>query len=129
MPSSGTKEHVMVTKYERQLERAEVAKRMRKHADEVHAVGSRVPFWRRDDTGDEIMVRDLDGPPLVTFHGIYAPGMARWFDLVGHRTQGMALAELIRACCGSVEEIPGRRAALRLLQEMGLEEKPTRYRR
>jgi hypothetical protein len=78
----------MVTKYERELERAEVAKRMRKHADEVHAVGSRMPFWRLDDTGDEIMTRDLDGPPVITFHGIYAPHMARCFELVDHRTAG-----------------------------------------
>ena len=119
----------MVTKYERQLERAEVAKRMRKHADEVHAVGSRVPFWRLDETGDEIMIRDLDGSPLVTFHGIYAAQLAGWFRLVGRRSTGMALAELIRASSGSAEEVPGRSAALRLLQEMGLEEKPTRYRR
>ncbi|WP_410640707.1 hypothetical protein [Amycolatopsis sp. lyj-346] len=119
----------MVTKYERQLERAEEAKRMRKHADEVHAVGSRVPFWRLDDSGDEIMIRDLDGTPLVTFHGMYASGMARWFELVGHRTAGMALAELIRASTGSAEHAPGRDAARQLLQEMKLEPKPTRYRR
>ncbi|WP_410616340.1 hypothetical protein [Amycolatopsis sp. lyj-109] len=119
----------MVTKYERQLKRAEVAKRMRKHADEVHAVGSRTPFWRLDDTSDEIMIRDLDGSPLITFQGIHAAEMAGWFKLVGRRTTGMALAELIRASSGSAEEIPGRDAALRLLQEMGLEEKPTRYRR
>ncbi|WP_103334969.1 hypothetical protein [Amycolatopsis sp. CA-126428] len=86
----------MVTKYERQLERAEVAKRMRKHADHVHAVGSRMPFWRLDDTGDEIMIRDLDGSPLITFHGIHATEMARWFELVGRRMTGMALAGLPR---------------------------------
>ncbi|SFW50249.1 hypothetical protein [Amycolatopsis australiensis] len=119
----------MVTKYERQLERAEEAKRMRKHADEVHAVGSRLPFCRLDATGDEIVIRDLDGPPLVTFHGMYAAEMARWFELIGHRTAGMALAELIRACASSAEHVPGREAALRLLQEMKLEPKPTRYRR
>ncbi|WP_086840618.1 hypothetical protein [Amycolatopsis kentuckyensis] len=119
----------MVTKYERQLERAEEAKRMRKHADEVHAVGSRLPFWRLDDTGDEIVIRDLDGPPLVTFHGMHAPVVARWFELVGHRMAGMALAELIRASAGSAEHVPGREAARKLLQEMKLESKPTRYRR
>ncbi|WP_372671304.1 hypothetical protein [Amycolatopsis kentuckyensis] len=119
----------MVTKYERQLERAEVAKRMQKHADEVHAVGSRMPFWRLDEAGDEIMIRDLDGSPLITFHGIHSVQMARWFELVGRRTAGMALAELIRASSGSAEEVPGRDAALRLLQEMQLEEKPARYRR
>ncbi len=119
----------MVTKYERQLERAEEAKRMRKHADEVHAVGSRVPFWRLDDTGDEIVIRDLDGPLLVTFHGMHAPVMARWFELVGHRMVGMALAELIRASTGCAEHVPGREAARKLLQEMKLEPKPTRYRR
>jgi hypothetical protein len=119
----------MVTKYERELERAEVAKRMRKHADEVHAVGSRVPFWRLDETGNEIMIRDLDGHPLATFHGIHSGQMARWFELVGHRTAGMALAELIRVSTGSAEHVPGREAALRLLQEMKLEPKPTRYRR
>lgn len=119
----------MVTKYERQLKRGEEAERMRKHADEVHAVGSRVPFWRLDDTGDEIVIRDLDGYPLVTFHGMYASGMARWFELVGHRMAGMALAELIRASTGSADHVAGREAALRLLQEMKLEPKPTRYRR
>lgn len=119
----------MVTRYERELERAEVAKRMRQHADVVHAVASRVPFWRIDDTGDEIMIRDLDGPPLVTFHGVHAAGIARWFEMIGHRTAGMALADLIHTSTGSAEHVPGRERALQLLQEMQLEPKPTRYRR
>lgn len=118
----------MVIKYERELQRAEVAKRMREHADTVHAVASRVPFWRLDETGDEIMIRDLDGPPLVTFHGTYAAEMARWFQLIGRRTAGMALADLIRASAGTAEHTPGREAALQLLQEMKLETKPSRYR-
>ncbi|RSM35073.1 hypothetical protein DMA12_45675 [Amycolatopsis balhimycina DSM 5908] len=118
----------MVTKYERQLERAAVAKRMKGRADEVHAVAVRVPFWQVDNTGEEIMMRDTDGHPLITFHGVYAPDMAKWLSLLG-RTAGMALADLIRAASGSAEEVPGRDAALRLLREMRLEEKPTRYRR
>jgi hypothetical protein len=119
----------MVTKYERELEHAEVARRMRQHADAVHAVASKVPFWRLDDTGEDIVIRDLDGPPLVTFHGMYAAEMARWFDLIGHRTAGMAVANLVRASASSAEQAPGRDTALQLLQEMKLEPKPTRYRR
>jgi hypothetical protein len=119
----------MVTKYERESQRAEVAKRMREHADAVHAVASRVPFWRLDDTGDEIMIRDLDGPPVATFHGIHAAEMAHWFELIGRRTAGMALANLIRASAGTAEHAPGREAALQLLQEMKLEAKPSLYRR
>jgi hypothetical protein len=102
---------------------------MRQHADAVHTVASRVPFWRLDDSGDEIVIRDLDGPPLVTFHGMYAAEMARWFGLIGHRTAGMAVANLIRASASSAEQAPGRDAALQLLQEMELEPKPTRYHR
>ncbi|MFG1642641.1 hypothetical protein ACGFMK_20310 [Amycolatopsis sp. NPDC049252] len=119
----------MVTKYERELQRAEVAKRMRAHADAVHAVASRVPFWRLDDTGDEIIIRDLDGPPLATFHGVHAAEMAHWFEMIGRRTAGMALAKLISASAGTAEHAPGREAALQLLKEMKLEEKPSRYRR
>ncbi|NKQ54981.1 hypothetical protein HFP15_19030 [Amycolatopsis sp. K13G38] len=115
----------MVTRHERQLERAALAKRMRERADEVHAVARNVPFWRVDDTGDELVMRDTDGAVLVTFHGIHAPLMARWLDMLG-RTAGMALAQLIRHCSGSQEELPGRAAALALLQEMGVEPKPTR---
>jgi hypothetical protein len=44
--------------------------------------------------------------------------MARWFELVGRRTDGMALAELILACAGSAEHVPGREPEMRLLQQM-----------
>ncbi len=119
----------MVTKYERELQRAAVAKGMRVHVDAVHAVASRVPFWRLDDTGDETRIRDLDGPPLATFPGIHAAQMADWIELIGRRTAAMALANLIRASTSTAEHAPSREAALRLLQEVTLEAKPSRYRR
>ena len=78
----------MVTKYERQLERAAVAKRMKGHADQVHAVAVRVPFWHVDNTDEAIMMRDTDGNLLITFHGVHAPDMAKWLSMLG-RMAGM----------------------------------------
>jgi hypothetical protein len=118
----------MVTKSERQRARTEVAKRMREHADMVHSLAVLVPFWRVDDTGDQIVMRDMEGHLLVTFHGSHGVEMAKWLTLMG-RTSGMALADVIRVCSGSEEHLPGRDPALRMLQEMHLEPKPTRYRR
>ena len=118
----------MVTKYERQLERAAVAKQIREHADTVHAIATMVPFRRIDDTGNEIVMRDgIGGAVIVTLHGMYAETMAKWLRMLD-KTSGMALAELIRMSASTDEYSSVRDAALKLLQEMGLEPKPDRYR-
>ena len=114
----------MVSRHERQLARGALGKRMRERADEVHAVARNVAFWHVDDTGEELVMREVGGELLITFHGMHGPLMAKWLGMLG-RTSGMALARLIRDCSGSQEEVPGRAAALALLQEMGLERKPS----
>ena len=118
----------MVTKHERLLERAQLAKRIQGHADALHKLAILVPFWRVDDTGDEIVMRDMDGNLLITFHGIHATAMAKWIGLLG-RLPGMAVADLIREGSASGGDLASPGAAYRLLQEMRLEPKPTRYRR
>lgn len=118
----------MVTQYEKKLQRAAVAKRIREHAAALHALAVRVPFWHVDDAGPELVMRDTDGHLLITFHGEWAQDMAKWVNLLG-RTPAMALADLVRDSAGIAEFDPGREAALKLLQEMRLEPKPERYRR
>ena len=62
-----------------------------------------------------------------TLHGMYAETMAKWLRMLD-KTSGMALAELIRMSASTDEYSSVRDAALKLLQEMGLEPKPDRYR-
>ena len=98
-PDTEHEEHSMVTKYERQLERAAAAKQIREHADTVHAIATMVPFRRIDDTGNEIVMRDgIGGAVIVTLHGVLAPTMAKRLRMLD-RTSGMALAEQILAEC------------------------------
>ncbi|RJQ92391.1 hypothetical protein [Amycolatopsis panacis] len=117
----------MVTRHERSLDEAAVARRIREHADEVHARAGRVPFWEVDATGPELTMRDMDGDLLITFHGIHGPDMARWLDLLG-QTAGLVLADLIYASAGTAARTSGHKLLLQLLQEMGLEPRPARYR-
>jgi hypothetical protein len=94
----------------------------------VRELGGPLPFWRIDRGGEKILLRDIDGPPLATLHGMYAPGLADYLEAMP-KTAMYSLAELLWTIGGHGDPARIRHCAFNLLRSMRVEERRTPGRR